>query len=198
MHLDVFALDFLEAFSLILLILPVFVELREGVPNIIDEELWQLLVVLDDIAEEFTETVVDDWGELLLEGERFKILPFLIASFESEDSALKLVYLLWLFGNVFLVLFLQTAHDHDVVIVDAIGEEIRNLAWHSHFEDSPDVQLQVKAFNSVQKVLFIQSTEQVEVLRPAFAGGSIDPCLVDGFCHDPLSCLEGELLDRVH
>ena len=60
MDLDVFALDLLEAFSLILLVFPVFVELRERVPDIVYEKLWQLLVVLDNIAEEFTETVVDD------------------------------------------------------------------------------------------------------------------------------------------
>ena len=60
MDLDVLAFDLLDPFSLILLIFPILVKLGERVPDIVDKKLWKLLVIFDDVAEEFTKAVVND------------------------------------------------------------------------------------------------------------------------------------------
>lgn len=65
MELDVLALDLLES----LVDLPVLVKVGEAVANVVDEELGQLFVVFDNVAEELAEAVVADGSELLLKRE---------------------------------------------------------------------------------------------------------------------------------
>ena len=76
MHLDVFAFYFLQSFSLIFLIFPIFVKLREATSNVVHKYLWQFFVVFNDEAEKFAEIIVDYVAELFLKRKRLQFFPF--------------------------------------------------------------------------------------------------------------------------
>jgi len=111
-HLDVFALDLLRALALTL---PVLVKLRESVTHVVHEELRQLLVILDDVAEEFAKVVVNDAAKLLFERESLKIFPLKTANFECIDSVFEFIDFFRLFGHEFVIFALHASHDDDVV-----------------------------------------------------------------------------------
>jgi len=58
-----------------MLVFSVLTELGEHFSNIIHKKLRQLLIALEDEAEELAVIVVDNVGQLLLEGKWFKIFP---------------------------------------------------------------------------------------------------------------------------
>jgi hypothetical protein len=68
-YFDVLSLYLLKTLSLVFLVLPILIEVREAVSDIIYEQLREFFVVLDDVAEELAEAIVDDVSELLLERE---------------------------------------------------------------------------------------------------------------------------------
>ena len=148
MHLNVFALDLLQTLTLTL---PVLVKLWESVPNVIHEQLRQLLVVFDHVAEEFAKVVIHNASEFLFEGERLQVFPLHAASLECIHTILELIYLLGLFGNKLVLFSLHSTHNYYVIGIEAEGEHIRDFGRHFHFKYCPNVKLEVEALHCVQE-----------------------------------------------
>ena len=166
MHLDVFSLDLLQAFTLAL---PVLVKVGECISHVVNKELGQLFVVLDHIAEKFAEVVVYNATEFLLKGEGFEVFPLHAASLECKDSVLEFIYLLGLLRHKLVLLALHAAHYHNVVRVQTECKEVCDLRRHLHFKQGPDVKLQIEALYGAQERVLVKATEKIEVLVATFA-----------------------------
>ena len=120
------------------------IELREHFPDVIDDELWKLSVmILDHKAEELAIAVVHDVADLFLERKRCQVLNFesVVFILEHEDFVLDLVCL-FDFGLYILlqisclrvtsiqlvqsgILFLDdSTHDDNCIRIQSKSEEI--------------------------------------------------------------------------
>lgn len=123
-----FPSDALQAFLERKFVFRVLAELREALADVVHEELWQLFVALQNVAEKFSMVVVDYVRKFFLERKWLEFFPNHLAFISLEDP--NLIIELENFGlsrrKEILVLSCHASHQNNIVRVETEGEVVCN------------------------------------------------------------------------
>lgn len=134
-----------------MLVFSVLTELGEHFSDIIHKQLGEFLVGLKDETEELAVVVVDDIGQLLLEGKWLKVLPrhLPLGCLQHNNLIVQFKRFGGLPWNIGLILLQHPTQQHDVLGIETECKVVRDPLRQSDLQLSPDCKLCVIALDCI-------------------------------------------------